>query len=121
MPIIKTNGVTRLVIIVGNWAIKIPNFTCQHNHFLLGCYANWTERHYTKTFEGFSEFIDKVSPTVFCSYFGLVSIQRKVTVLDRDLTDDEQYYFRKQTTDIKKENFGFLNGKLVCIDYASIV
>lgn len=117
--VFKNNGVTRLVFLVGNIAIKIPNFTCQHSHFLKGCVANWNERLYTKSFKGLPEFLDKVSPTLFCSWFGLISIQKRVVILDRHLKDHEKHYFRNQTTDIKKENFGYLKGKLVCIDYGN--
>jgi hypothetical protein len=37
---IKLNGVTRIVLLIGRYAVKIPNFTVQHHHFLHGCYAN---------------------------------------------------------------------------------
>ena len=113
---VVTKGVTRLVLLIGNFAIKIPNFTCQHNHFLHGCYANWSERLYPKMFKNMPE-IEKVAPTYFCAWFGLISIQARVVELDRHLTADEKQYFEHQTTDIKKENFGYLNGRLVCIDY----
>ena len=109
-------GVTRLVILIGNYAIKIPNFTCQHSHFLQGCYANWSERQYTKMFRNLPE-IKKVAPTYFCSWFGLVSVQARVIELNRHLTNEEREYFKHQTDDIKSANFGFLNGNLVCIDY----
>lgn len=115
MKIIK-KGVTRLVFLVGNYAVKIPNFTVQHSHFLQGCYANWSERQYTKMFKGMNEY-NKIAPTYFCSFFGLVSIQRRVIELDRHLTEEEVKYFEHQTSDIKCANFGWLNGNLVCIDY----
>lgn len=60
-------GVTRIVLLIGNIAIKIPNFTYCHLHFLNGCYGNWSERNYTKIFKNLPEFYNKVSPTLFCS------------------------------------------------------
>jgi len=109
-------GVTRLVFLIGNYAIKIPNFTVQHSHFLQGCYANWSERMYTKMFKNLPE-IDRVAPTYFCSWFGLISIQQRVTELTRHLSEEEIDYFKHQTTDIKSANFGYFQGRLVCVDY----
>lgn len=115
----KNKGVSRLVLLVGGIAIKVPNLTCNHSNFLKGCNASWNERQYTKSFKGLPEFLDKVTPTLFCSWFGLISIQKRVVELQRDLTEYEKHEFRHQTSDIKKENFGHLNGRLVCIDYAN--
>lgn len=114
---LKLNGTTRIVFLIGNYAIKIPNHVVCHQHFLQGCYANWSERRYTKTFERLPEFYNKIAPTIFCSWFGLLSIQRRVVELDRHLTVNEVEYFKDQTTDIKMQNFGYLDKRLVCIDY----
>jgi len=117
MKIIK-KGATRLVFLIGNYAFKVPNFTYCHLHFLHGCYACWSERDYTKRFKVLSDVYEKISPTIFCSWFGLLSVQKRVVELDRDLTEDECFYFFNQTEDTKMQNFGYLKGKLVCIDYA---
>lgn len=117
MRIIR-KGCTRIVFLIGNYAFKIPNFTVCHMHFLNGCQANWKERDYCLTFQSLEEFRERVVPTLFCSWFGLLSIQRRVTELERDLTEHEVIYFKEQTVDIKRQNFGWFNGKLVCVDYA---
>ncbi len=109
-------GCTRIVFVFGNFVIKIPNFINHHNHFLKGCYANYYERIFTKQFKN-NELINKINPTLFCMRFGLFSIQRKVEILNRNLTKKEILYFKDITNDIKKENFGYLNKKIVCIDY----
>lgn len=114
---IKFNGITRIVFLIGKWAIKIPNFRYQHSHFLQGCYANWSEYTFCRTMKGLPEYFNKVAPTVFCTWFGLVSVQKRVAELERDLTENETIYFKELTTDIKKENFGYVNDILVCIDY----
>lgn len=112
-------GITRIVILVGNYAIKIPNFTYSHQHFLNGCIANWSERVYTKMYKNADcDFYSKIAPTIFCIWFGLISIQKRVILLDRSLTEAECIYFKDQTSDIKGTNFGYLNEKIVCIDYA---
>lgn len=114
------NGTTRIVFLILGYAIKIPNFKVEHHHFLLGCAANWNERKLTKLFKGCTEceYYNKINPTLFSSWLGLLSIQREVELLDRNLTTFEVEYFKDQTSDIKKSNFGYLGNRLVCIDYS---
>lgn len=118
-------GVTRLVFKFKKYVVKIPNFTYEHSHFLQGCYANWSERKLTKNIKGCEGCIpsELLCPTLWCSWFGLIAIQPRVKPMDRDLTDEELSLYNggnKEwfiTNDIKKENFGYLNGKIVCVDY----
>lgn len=112
--ILKRNGVTRIVLLIGGWAIKIPNFTCQMNHFLLGCYSNWRERQYWKAFKGTNI---QIAPSYWCSWFGLIQIQKRLLPLERDLTKEEVEYFKDITTDIKMQNFGLYEKRIVCVDY----
>lgn len=121
--VFKLNGVTRLVILIGNYAIKIPNFTKEHRHFLYGCYANYSERNYCKVFkpinEEMSKFYNLVAPSYFCSWFGLIQIQGRCKPINRHLTKKEINFFKDvHGGDYKKENFGYYNDKLVCLDYA---
>ena len=117
MKLIK-KGCTRIVILIGDYVIKIPNFTVHHLHFLQGCYANWSERNFCKSFKSGTFMGDKVARSYFCSVFGLIQIQQRVTERETDLTDWEISWFSELTTDIKKENFGYRKGILVCLDYA---
>jgi len=114
---IITRGITRIVILIGDYAIKMPNFLHDHHHFLVGCECNWKERKWTKSCKHSLDFYSKLSPTLFCSLFGLMSIQLRCKPLDRSLTDKEVAYFQDVTTDVKSDNFGYLNGLLVCFDY----
>jgi hypothetical protein len=84
----------------------------------MGAMPIWTERTYSKSIVPLHEFFDKVAPTIFCTWFGLLSIQKRALPLDRDLTKEEDDYFMHLTSDRKKENFGYLNGRIVCVDYA---
>lgn len=127
-------GVTRIVLIVFGYAIKIPNFTYSHHHFLQGCVCNSSERLFTKQwrpknnpekvgakhYEFILETFEKINPTLFCSWFGLISIQKEVKLLGYDIKeiDGLKEHFKIVCTDFKSENFGLLNGKIVCIDYA---
>lgn len=114
-------GVTRIVFVFKKFVIKIPNFTYSHGNFLSGCSANWDERKYTKAFYKCKDcnWNNKVAPTYYSSWFGLLNIQPRVKILNRDLTEEEIIYFKESNIeDLKSENFGYLNNKLVCIDYA---
>jgi len=111
-------GITRLVFKVGNHVIKIPNFKHSHLHFLNGCYANWSERNYCKMFKDIPEFLHKVAPSLWCSWFGLVQIQAYCKPLDREITREELVYFKDvRKGERKSTNFGYYNGKVVCFDY----
>ena len=123
---VKTNGVTRIVFVFKKYVIKIPNFTHCHLHFIEGCYANWSERLFTKQFKNVDwkwndrpvNSHDLIAPTYFCLWFGLFSIQAKAMPMLENLTDEQKKLYEPLCqTDCKKENFGWLNGKLVCIDY----
>lgn len=114
---LERKGITRLVFIFKHFVIKIPNFTCQHNHFLLGCYANWSERRFCKIMKK-TKFYNLVAPSLFCSWFGLFQVQRRCIELDRHLTDEEIEKFRGVCQgDLKPENFGYYQNRIVCLDY----
>jgi len=117
MEIIKS-GVTRNVVLIGRYAVKIAKHQYKHEHFLQGCVANYCERRVTKIFYSYDcpeRYM--IAPTVWCSLFGLVSIQLRASLLNRELTDAEIVKFKGICNDIKNDNFGVLNERVVCIDY----
>ncbi len=114
--LLSLKGCSRIVFFIGKYVIKIPNFLVCHLHFLQGCYGNWSERQYYKSIKNIENSL--VAPSLFCFYFGLFQIQLRCIELDRDLTSQEVDKFKDICFDIKKENFGYLNNKLVCFDYA---
>lgn len=116
---VDRKGITRIVFVFNRFVIKIPNFIYQHNHFLHGCLANWNERRYTKMWNSCNiDFKNRIAPSIFCTWFGLIQIQKKCLPLERDLTEEEKMYFKPLCgTDIKKDNFGVYKGRIVCVDY----
>ncbi len=118
---IDLKGITRVVFIFNRIVIKIPNFLNCHQHFLQGCYANWSERdyykrHITATYEG--NMVGYVAPSYFCSWFGLFQIQAKCEPMEEHLTTEQRIFYEPLCgTDNKKQNFGWYKGKLVCLDY----
>ena len=119
---IDLKGSTRIVLVFNKIVIKIPNFLYCHQHFLKGCYANWSERDYYKihikaTYE--NNMSHHVVPSYFCSWFGLIQIQAKCEPMLEHLTPKQMLFYKPLCgTDNKKENFGWYKGKLVCLDYA---
>ncbi len=118
---INKKGITRIVFVFRSFVLKIPKFTYSHDHFLQGCVSNWSERKFTKTFKNanFSGNMYKhIAPSLWCSWFGLIQIQVKCEPNPEPLSDSQKEFFEPLCgTDSKKENFGILNGRLVCLDY----
>jgi len=117
-------GNCRTVILIGNYAIKIPT-TITAKRFLFGCYCNKSEREFWKIakhnyFPGGSYMSGLnliVTPCYYCSAFGLISLYKKAEPLSVDLTEEQKINFEDITTDLKKENFGIINNTIVCLDY----
>jgi hypothetical protein len=117
MKLIKS-GATRNVLLIGKYALKFPVFS-SHKFFLVGCLHNWQERVFYKASDMYCiNTKHLMCPSIFCSWFGILQIQLRATQLDRELTNKEINLFSAVCSDIKKENFGLLNNKLICIDYA---
>lgn len=118
---IDRKGITRIVFVFSKFVIKIPNFTYSMQHFLQGCYANWSERQYYKTHKGADyehNMVEYVSPSYWCSWFGLIQIQARCEPMLECLTPEQQEFYKPLcSTDNKKENFGWYKGRLVCLDY----
>lgn len=116
-------GVTRIVISRGAYVIKIPNFRYSHQNFLAGSKANWDERTIYKLFRDLPEGAFLV-PTVYCSLFGLISIQKKARILERSefeqIKRDRNLYknLKKICSDFHSKNFGEYDNRIVCVDYA---
>jgi hypothetical protein len=69
-------------------------------------------------FKNMPEFLDKVAPSLFCSWFGLLQIQSRCEPKLEDLTAEEIEIFRDlHKGDFKSQNFGYYKGRLVCLDY----
>ena len=69
----------------------------------------WEEVEYTPFAKWFA-------PCIMISDNGLVLIQKKVTAKEK-LPNKIPYFF----TDVKPENFGYIDGKFVCCDYGSLM
>lgn len=119
---VNMKGVTRIVLVGRRVVIKIPNFTCQWSHFLKGLLANIHEgrtwRYNSGEYEkGISHLL---CPVLFTSWGGWMLVMRKATPLTRsdwDKLDDISSHTLHFPGDDTISNYGYLDGKLVKIDY----
>ena len=116
MRIIK--GTNRIVLLIGKQAIKIPNIVNGHLLFLYGCYSNYNERSFCKKFKCIPELYNKVCPSLFCSWFGLLEIQYRCIPIS-SISEVELNRLSCINGESKPSNYGIFKGKIVCVDYAN--
>ena len=79
-------------------------------------FSNVHEMKFWSDNRDFKRVSDWLAPCEYMSPDGRILLQKKVRIAQ--LTDDLPEKLPAFLTDIKPENFGHLNGNLVCIDYA---
>lgn len=113
--IIKT-GVTRLVILIGSIAFKLPRFDYGWGGGLRGLLANMQE----KTFHTLS---DKACPVLFSIPGGWLIVMPRCQPLTDDQWNDLQsqgvYDYLPIPVEFKRDSFGVLNNEIVAVDYGS--
>lgn len=116
--IMDRRGATRLVVLVGPYALKVPVVGHGFKAFLTGVLASLNE----KTWSGASK---NTPRTVYCNCFGLILIARRCrhirhrglfyvalaeVVAKSDIHEDFWY------SDCKPENFGYIGPDLIKLD-----
>jgi len=111
-------GCTRTVWLIGPYAFKFPA-GAEWRLFLLGLLANMQERLFSRT--GWPE----LCPVIWSIPGGWLVVMKRVRVLTEDEfanLDLEKWVERGDYTvpaEIKHDSFGWLDGKLVAIDYGN--
>ncbi len=124
--IINMKGVTRIVLVLKKIVIKIPNFTCQWDHFLKGILANINEsrtwKWNTGNYEKGTSYL--LCPVIWCSWGGWLLVMRKAETMSWEEWEKSEWYndqHRKHFPgDDTVSNYGILNGRLVKIDYGQL-
>lgn len=114
--IIKTNGSTRIVILINNYALKIPSFR-SWKLFLTGLICNIKETEFSKTQW------EELCPIVFSTWGGFLNIMKRTQPLTKkewEMFDYNKFINKKEYTipvEMKYCSFGTLKGKIVAVDY----
>lgn len=123
LMIIK-KGATRTVFVFNKFVIKIPNFQ-EYKLFLNGLLANLQEKSFSKMNR-----ID-LAKVKYCNKFGFILIMEKAQELDVKNIDWLRFKERLEDkyknddmkefmlSDSKPSNWGYINNKLVKIDYGN--
>lgn len=112
------HGATRRVLLLGRYAIKVPSMA-EWRLFLLGLLANMQEAIWSRT--GWPE----LCPVVFSVPGGFLVVMRRARVLtDEEFVEldlarwvDRGGYI--VPAEIKTDSFGYLDDRLVAIDYGN--
>lgn len=111
-------GSTRIVFLVGKYAIKIPS-TVEFRLFLHGLLGNMQEKSFWTTKN------PKLCPVLFCATGGWVLIMQRAVPFSREEFEkfDHDRFIHDENIVIPVENkmssFGTIDGKTVAIDYGS--
>ena len=109
-------GTNRMVFLIWKYAIKIPNIFNGHLLFLYGCYSNYSERKFCKEFKYIPEMYSLVSPSLFCSWFGILQIQYRCDPISF-ISNKELKRLSPVNGETKYINYGIYKNKIVCLDY----
>jgi hypothetical protein len=123
--LIKRNGSTRLVILIGKWAVKVPKVPNSWYHFLYAILQNLNERntwHWNsgRYEQGKSHLL---CPVIWCSMGGWVLIMRRALPISRAIFESESAlseHSKYFPGDDDICNYGLINGKIVKVDYGSL-
>lgn len=115
-----SRGTTRITILTGNLAFKIPILNRSLKHFAKGWLGNIDERNLWRETKH-----KKLCPIYF-SFFGLVNIMKRATPI-KEVPFSKQFmlkYFQELDIHIDVcsgwKNFGYINGlSMVITDYAA--
>lgn len=112
---INNRGITRLVLEFNKIVIKVPRPKIWR-HFIIGLLANIDEY---QTWS-YSEYKEYLCPVLWISLGGWILVMRKVDRILKDSEYDLMIVSKAKEHfpgDDKVENYGWLNNKLVKLDY----
>lgn len=121
---IEWRGCTRIVFLLNEVVVKVPNFTVCWRHFLQGILANMGERDTYRWNSGQYESGKShlLCPVVWASWGGWVLVMKRAipfTYLDEEghEMDYSKWIVAGFGGDDKPDNYGKLNGQVVKLDY----
>lgn len=126
MKYLKT-GATRRVLLIGRHAFKIPfawpgtgnAFRWVFRRFRDGLFANCCEMVYSGMEFSGNGVAFVCNPVVFSLPRGLLVVQRRALPIDDDTFDILEEACAWSPVEYKPDSFGFVDGKLVAVDYGA--
>lgn len=109
------SGVTRVVILLGNIAIKIPNPRYGWSKFLYGLLSNMQESRMSCLSNKWS-----LAPTIWQIKGGWLNIQQRCDPISHEDFEKLSPSDFPIACDFKIENFGRLKGRIVLLDYGEL-
>lgn len=119
-----TGGVTRAVLLVGRYAIKVPRLRYGWSKLLYGLLSNMTEARFTCLADQF-----RLCPTVFSIPGGFLNVQRRCAPLSDEEWEQTRFNhddvhgpgdWLGMACDFKRDNFGTLDGRIVLLDFGEL-
>lgn len=116
---IDRTGCTRIVFVCNRFVVKVPNFLDGWRLFLCGLLANMQERTFSAT-----EW-DELCPVLWSTPGGWLVVMQRARVMTREefMEFDFDSFISKPDyvipVEAKSNSFGYLNNKVVAIDYGS--
>lgn len=109
-------GTTRMVFLLGKYAIKIPKINTW-KFFIKGILANLDEKMwYSHSPENWQK---KMTPSLYCLFGGLILIAYKAKeITEEQYNQIDKKYYDPLPFDNKIENFGEFENRIVLVDYA---
>ncbi len=117
-PVLIRHGICRTVLLVGPYAVKVPSLRGHAaggvrgrlEGFCRGILANLSEA----TWSSFEPFAGRIAPVRFSLLGGLVQVYPRCEPAPEDA---ELFRLDPDPGDVKPDNFGLLDGRLVRVDF----
>ncbi len=116
LPWFIKHGTTRIVFLIGPYAVKVPN-VFRWKCLLRGLLGNMDERLWFKNSP--AGWKSKMAPSYLCLFGGFVLIAGRAEPIDlEDYQELDIQSFQPLPMDKKLMNFGRYDGRIVLVDYA---
>lgn len=108
-------GLSRMVILIGSYAIKIPNPFNGDGLFVTGMIGNILERSRWKECNKHP----MVAEQLYCFPLGLFAIMRRYDDMGGEITQEEYESMPFLNIDIKRNNFARTTKGIIVLDYGN--
>lgn len=108
------NGITRKVFLIGKYAIKVPQTDYGWKYFLKGLLANMSECASSK----YNKY--EICPVLFSSWGGWFLVMPRLKLPSEEEFKESgitKQYCDRLNVEFKSNSFGWMDGRLVAIDY----